>query len=57
MIVTNVSTQEHKGSLRAHKQSKHEKIKYNCDKCHYKATTKQTLRIHKQSNHRGIKYV
>ena len=46
----------HKDSLRLHKQSKHEGIKYNCDQWEYKATTKSNLRVHTLSKHAGIKF-
>ena len=46
----------HKDSLRLHKQSKHERIKYNCDQCEYKATTKSNLRVHTLSKHEAIKF-
>ena len=30
---------ETKGSLKAHIQSVHEKVRYSCDQCEYQATT------------------
>ena len=44
------------GSLRKHKQSLHEGVKYNCDQCSYQATEHCSLRKHKLSIHEGAKY-
>ena len=30
------------------------RIKFDCDQCEYKATTKSNLRVHKLSKHEGI---
>ena len=32
---------------------KHEGINFNCDKCDFKAATKQAFKYHKQSKHSG----
>ena len=43
-------------TLRKHKQSKHEDIKFPCDKCEYVAPRKNTLKQHKESMHEGVRY-
>ena len=37
-------------------QSKHEILKYPCNKCDYQATKKSNLTTHIQSLHKGVKY-
>ena len=44
----------YKQTLRFHNQSKHGDIKFDCDQCEYKATTKSNLSVHKLSKHVGI---
>ena len=36
--------------------SVHKDIKYQCEKCEYKATQRGHLKTHKMSIHEGIKY-
>ena len=43
-------------SLRAHKESKHEGMRYPCDKCEYAATTASNLRKHIESKHAEVRY-
>ena len=42
-------------SLKRHKESKHEGIRYPCDQCGYAATTVSNLKQHKESKHEGIR--
>ena len=42
-------------SLRKHKQSMHEGIRYSCDQCEY-AGSRDALRKHKKSVHEGIRF-
>ena len=44
------------GSLKRHKQAKHEGKTYNCDKCEAYFTDSTPLRLHKQSKHAGKTY-
>ena len=37
-------------------QSKHEGIRYPCDKCEYEATKQDQLKRHKQNKHEGFRY-
>ena len=37
-------------------QSKHEILKYPCNKCDYRATTQSSLTTHIQFKHEGVKY-
>ena len=43
-------------SLKRHKRSKHEGIRYPCDLCNHLATTPFNLKLHKDSKHEGIRY-
>jgi len=42
--------------LREHRQAIHEGIKYSCDMCDHRATTKSNLTKHKQLKHKMIKF-
>ena len=37
-------------------QRKHERVRYEYDKCEYKATCKSDITKHKQAKHEGVKY-
>jgi len=39
-----------------HMKSAHRGVKYNCEQCEYKATTKSTLLRHVRSVHEGVKF-
>ena len=39
------------GSLKKHKESKHEGIRYPCDQCDYSATHISNLKKHKKRKH------
>ena len=43
-------------NLRTHVKSIHEGVKYPCDQCVYKATSKGDLRTHVKSIHEGVRY-
>ena len=48
-----------KRNLQLHVKSVHDGVKYNCERCDYKATTKSSLCmyiVHVQSIHEGVKY-
>ena len=40
-----------KANLQRHVQAKHEGVKYPCDECDYRATTRGNLRLHKGAKH------
>ena len=40
------------GNLKEHRESIHEGVRYPCDQCDYKATTKGNIKKHKISKHR-----
>ena len=39
-------------TLKTHKQSMHEGVKYSCNQCEYQATNQGNLKRHKQSHHK-----
>ena len=41
------------GSLKRHKESIHEGVRYSCDKCDYKATILNNLKRHIKGKHQG----
>ena len=41
---------------RKHIESAHGKVKYSCNQCEYKATTKGSLKTHIESVHEKVKY-
>ena len=43
-------------ALFKHIKSKHDGVKYACDKCDYQATQQGNLRTHMKSKHEGVKY-
>ena len=43
--------------LKAHKDSKHNGIKYSCDECDYGANTKSILKVNIESKHKNGKIV
>ena len=45
-----------KGSLKIHKRSIHEKVKFPCNVCYYQASRPEDLKTHTESVHEGIKY-
>ena len=45
-----------KSSLKTHRMSLHESVKYPCNLCKYKATLKSSLKIHEISVHESAKY-
>ena len=55
-ILRNIYPCNQVSTLRKHKQSKHEDIKFPCDKCDYVAPRKNTLKQHKESMHEGVRY-
>ena len=42
--------------LYLHKKSKHDGVRYPCDKCEYSATTLSDLKRHKKSKHDRVRY-
>ena len=50
----NVTTVVH--HLKTHQESKHEVVRYECDKCDYKATQMGNLKTHKESEHKCVRY-
>ena len=44
-----------KERLKAHKDSKHNGIKYSCDECDYGANTKSILKVNIESKHQNGK--
>ena len=45
-----------KSTLRKHKNSVHESVWYDCDKCDHKSSDKSNLTKHIQSKHEGVRY-
>ena len=45
-----------KSSLKTHRMSLHESVKYPCNLCKYKTTLKSSLKIHEISVHESAKY-
>ena len=54
--VINVNTKLHETVVSKHKMSVHQKVKYDCNQCEYKATQKNNLKTHKISVHECKKY-
>ena len=50
------ATYESYQSLKTHKESKHEGIRYSCDECDSVFAQPSNLRTHKKNKHRGITY-
>ena len=44
------------GNLKTHKESKHECVRYECDKCEYKAMQLSDRETNKESKHDGVRY-
>ena len=42
--------------MKAHKEAKHEGIRYQCDQCEYRSVQLSGLTMHKQSKHEGVTY-
>ena len=42
--------------MKSHKESKHEGVRYLCDKCDFVATHRASLKIHKESKHERVRY-
>ena len=47
----------HRGSLRTHRKSHHEGLRYNCDQCYYRATQKGSPKTHIDSQHKGTSWI
>ena len=41
-------------SLKCHIESKHERVRYPCDKCEYAATSASHLKRYIESKHEGV---
>ena len=50
----NVTTVVH--HLKTHQESKHEGVRFECDKCDYKAMQMGNLKTHKESKHECVRY-
>ena len=55
MNVTDVITRRQQSGVK-HQENIHEGVKHECDRCNYKATTKDNLIAHLKGIHEGVRY-